>query len=884
VGSRAWSGLAVLVAGALTVVLALPRGSSNAATPANLVGTSTNAGNVLTVNVREIPPPSDGSSVVFNLAELGNVDWFQLSGVPCSNPYYPLGPFGYCNTPGQGDGYVGRRGGYLAVSSASGQGLSWRNLFADAVKEPGSETSYRGVYEARDGSVTYEWNPGEGTPSDVPWQYGTDAPWGWKNDADAGNEYDHPSAALKPGNNFEGVFYDPAGYGRGTSSNSGPYRDDSTAAGYEIAVSADDDNGDPVDHPRVLRFVGGAWQADATVTVTPTVLEGGGEKPLEESVDFYPGRLSAGTDKVNALYTVYIPEGYGAVIRVEIDSIMEEKGHVMLGGAALSDNEFDFNAGAELSALSMTKIAALDAPAVFNLSDPGGTERPVDGWLHASVMPDDGTGALFARYDGPKRAKTIPDFWYPNNDCSGYVRADSENDVQGQLKMAPDLAADSKVMWSSYWHNPGWSDGQYASDPPYGKGLPTPYGLSTEKCARNDLGMMKLTAGINEDTDRYFYIFVGAWGGEYQVTATFGSSANSTTSHATRKSESEHDKPVSMTLWRIRVPAGQTAEVVFSVPTSASPYSSFVFAGASLQHTPSWNSCNVGYSAVAGGHLGVLRPDDQTEASWKDLLYDEVSDEIAGAPYFQQFQLRGLLNHIDLAKASDPSVVADNVQIKLERGALAAAYCEAVAWPRPSGLSPNDSDKLFSPTNQHPNQVGYGADNDHAQDKAFFQEGDEAPSSPGDENHTTSAESESNKLHQPMVSLTMRAFTCTGTDYDAAMTDPNKLVSADSDDPNGVRLDDCQEIPDDGEVPSGSRVYWLYTVRNIGLFGFLKPTASSLNVDDLVTLEIPCELTWQLTPPAAPSTIASFAATGIESTGVIAPGYARACVASEVFW
>ncbi|MDR3360210.1 MAG: hypothetical protein LBO20_06105, partial [Bifidobacteriaceae bacterium] len=86
--SRALSGLAVLVGGALLAALTLSTDSSNAATPANQVGGATT--NVLTVNVQEIDPGNNGA-VIFNLSEYGNLDWFHLTGIPCSNPYYESG-------------------------------------------------------------------------------------------------------------------------------------------------------------------------------------------------------------------------------------------------------------------------------------------------------------------------------------------------------------------------------------------------------------------------------------------------------------------------------------------------------------------------------------------------------------------------------------------------------------------------------------------------------------------------------------------------------------------------------------------------------------------------------------------------------------------------
>jgi hypothetical protein len=80
VKSRAASGLALLLAGALFAVLTVPGGGSDAATDPAKIGTvnddgTRNAGNPLTVNVQEIPESEDGSSGVFDLTKYGNLDW-----------------------------------------------------------------------------------------------------------------------------------------------------------------------------------------------------------------------------------------------------------------------------------------------------------------------------------------------------------------------------------------------------------------------------------------------------------------------------------------------------------------------------------------------------------------------------------------------------------------------------------------------------------------------------------------------------------------------------------------------------------------------------------------------------------------------------------------
>jgi hypothetical protein len=303
-----------------------------------------------------------------------------------------------------------------------------------------------------------------------------------------------------------------------------------------------------------------------------------------------------------------------------------------------------------------------------------------------------------------------------------------------------------------------------------------------------------------------------------------------------------------------------------------------IFGGTSLQWTelPRWNTC-------AAGPGGIVLTDGSM-LPWAELLTDEVSDELARAPYFQQYQLRGLLNSLDLANLNN----AD-----FEKGQLAAAYCEAAAWP---GESVTDHDL-------HPDQEGYGIDNDHDSDGTslvpFVQEVDEESTG------TPKA-----AIKQPMVSLTKRAFLCSGGkngEYDEELTDPNDLVEVNPD----TGMPYCEEItdplPDKAkvEVPSGSRVHWLYTVENTALFGFLKvPNGKdALIVSDEANPDgdpdtqpekvTPCPLTWKLIGgPNSPSGSASFPAKELVTgnppmpyaDGVIAPGHARVCVYSEVLW
>ncbi|MDR2348777.1 MAG: hypothetical protein LBD90_09260, partial [Bifidobacteriaceae bacterium] len=296
--SRALSGLAVLVAGALVAVFCVPRGTSNAATPANLVGSA--AENILTVNVQEIDPANKGA-VVFNLSEYGNLDWFHLTGVPCSFPYYTSGPapFEYCKDSAGVP--IDRRGGYRAVELQSSGPLTWERLFDGTGSEPGAP-AYAGVYE-NSSPVTYTWNEPDGI-ADIDL-----ASTSWS------SSEPYTPAPQRPGTTLEGAFYDPKSYGGS-----------SAASGYEIEVAHDQDAN------RVLRFVAGASNSTATIAVE--AVDSGGA-PVASSVPFYPETLHAAGTAVTALYTVYIPAGYGANIEVTVDST-DPDGYVTLGGAALS--------------------------------------------------------------------------------------------------------------------------------------------------------------------------------------------------------------------------------------------------------------------------------------------------------------------------------------------------------------------------------------------------------------------------------------------------------------------------------------------------------------------------------------------------------------------
>ncbi|MDN4613748.1 hypothetical protein P5G50_04710 [Leifsonia sp. F6_8S_P_1B] len=101
--------------------------------------------------------------------------------------------------------------------------------------------------------------------------------------------------------------------------------------------------------PRTLRFVAGAWQATAQLTVT---LDGATTPVLTD------GSLSAGGAAVSYLYTVSIPAGSSAKISTQLTNTTEANGNgnVTLAGVTLAEQDFH----AALSTL-VQQAEALDA-------------------------------------------------------------------------------------------------------------------------------------------------------------------------------------------------------------------------------------------------------------------------------------------------------------------------------------------------------------------------------------------------------------------------------------------------------------------------------------------------------------------------------------------
>jgi hypothetical protein len=869
-----------LVAGALVATFTVPRAASDAATDAHGIGTGTNATNALTVNVQEIDPDNSGA-VIFNLSEYGDVDWFHLTGVPCSNPYFDPAdqpqPTGVCETPGEGDGYVGRTGGRREVASSTGDGLDWAPLATDGP----TGTAYGGVYAGANGPVTYSWDSAAGASADQSAWLADPTTWtvnGFWNDTDLGNAYDH--SPQYSGTNLYGVFYDPDQSAKNNDET------DYQPHGYKISVDYD------AEADRVLRFVGGAWQATASVTVTATDDAGA---PAETSVPFYPAELTAGDDAVTALYTVYIPAGHGASVSVALAQAKVEFGQVTLGGAALSDQRVDFEPLARAAGIDI-----LEAPKTLYLSDPGDTSSTpgdpkderfiVDGWRHG-MMRQDAIQDLYYNENsrgGKFGATTLdaPVLQFPGEGCAGYYTPTYYNSMyQPQARTADPLYPSAAQMptaveWLSQgqggvlWPVPtsytGFGDSNYHSP-----GTPIDYALATARCAGAASGMARASVGQSVPFDRYFYALVGGWGGDYYADAVLsdGTSLSSVAIAAAKTTGADW----TMTLYRILVPAGTTVVVTFKMAADPAPSegAALVFGGLAIQRMPFLDSCS----------LPAEFP------GWDQLLSWEGADDLARAPYFQQFQLRGLLN--DLIRDQDQDGQVDSLS-GFEQGQLTAGYCEAKAWPDEPGQG-DPADKL------HPDQNGYGWDNDHEDESdggtvVFSQEADESPDEDGDEVDPDAADQD--KLKQPMAKLTKRAFACVdaeGEPYDEAIGDPNVLVGTAA----GPQAATCLPLTEDSdgdppEVAAGTTVYWLFTLENVGLFGKLAALAEPgaepgaepvFKVSDQILggAARSCVLNWELAPATITSS-AGFPATEITSGlgDPIWPKQARACVIAGV--
>lgn len=870
-----------MVVGALVAVFTVPRGASDAATPAHQIGAT--LGNVLTVNVQEIPQDNNGA-VIFNLSAYGDVDWFHLTGVECSNPYYeaagqehPDNPYSYCPEPGGLGGTIGRTGGYLAVSRPGGTGLEWRSLYDSGSSSPGpSGGAYGGVYQRPDSPVTYSWTTyavdAEG-PSGGGGAHLTDP--GWWNSPDSGDAY--ALAYQQSGAKLEGVFYDPnASYLATLPGEPGPGSYDKN--GYEITVA-------PASQARVLRFIGGAWQAEASVEITTTTLAAPSTS-VAEPVPYY-GSLFAGDEAVNALYTVYIPAGHGAKVTVTLDQVARENGHVALGGAALSQQKVAFEPNFARSLVVDTLDVPISDASVtpptrtFNLSDPGGTGLIVDGWRHATMVDNSNGLGHYAYYTGSASgANPVMEFRGVNQNlssCSAYYEP-----VAGSSGVAhpqyTELAEGVQISWDASANYGGPTTSSYAGSG-YGASNPAPTsGLASARCseeyvARVIVGEALGPGSTDNDTydgtgwvisasDRYLYVLAGAWGATYSAEAMLysvdktdyqlgdWSQVGGSVTTAPIVAPAEGDQP-QMSLYRVLVPAGYAAVIRFNI-TDVQTGGKFAIGGASVQHIANWGGC----SGVV--EQGQTAPDPNYD--WGSFLTSDESADIVQAPYFQQWQLRQLLNQVITPQVVDePQDIAD-----WDKARLAAAYCEAAAWPDPSPK-----------TVLHPAKYGYGQDNDTSGSGGLW---------PTDEQDEVLGPQE--PLDQPMVQLTKLAFTCTGeqepTPGDLVTTNGEVAV-------DGEKVAGCTRVASGGSLEAGSTVYWVYTVANIGLTGALLPASGAdpgegFKVEDAALGES-CVLDWELTPASVPSGVASYPASAIDPADLdspIWPTEARACLIKGV--
>jgi hypothetical protein len=372
--------------------------------------------------------------------------------------------------------------------------------------------------------------------------------------------------------------------------------------------------------------------------------------------------------------------------------------------------------------------------------------------------------------------------------------------------------------------------------------------------ANPPIGAAQILVESAVEVDRYLYVLVGAKGGDPWAEATFGGATSSSTSVP---SADELDGDYTMNLFRIMVPAGTTGSVVFNLVDNnpSVEESMLAIGGISIQRMPNWGSCTL----PAG-------------FDWANFLTSEGSDDIARSPYFQQFQFRALLNSINLSP-TPPAVVSD-----FDKGRLTAAYCEAIAWPAESTTTnPNEPPQIGVPSDPssppldtlHPDQNGYGTENQRDSGDPWQEETDEDGDTGGDENGT---QSEKFKLHQPMIKLVKRAFTC-----DGAITDPSTLVDTDA--------ERCDELAPGVTIEAGTTVYWLFTVENIGLFGKFQPPEKGV-ADDVpgTSTDVRCPLTWARTATSPAETYAEVTdSSGAPwPTAPIWPGQARACFYSGV--
>ncbi|MDR2453541.1 MAG: hypothetical protein LBD51_03085, partial [Bifidobacteriaceae bacterium] len=572
-----------------------------------------------------------------------------------------------------------------------------------------------------------------------------------------------------------------------------------------------------------------------------------------------------------------------------------------LGGAALSGDLAPGGSPLANAKLAFTSslvrpltVDTLDAPADFNLSDPGGTEEIVDAWRHAAITEYTLPSVVEARYatytlytgqgtlefEFPKEAGSayVPcegEYYRPRYD--GTVEEGGGDRTNPNDPLAASLPAGHVASWSfassfgSYGSPYAGSTGE-TDEPP----VKTALAVATARCAgAAKSGMARVVVGTSGTKDRYLYVLIGGLGGDYYATATFGQGGTQVSVESSVVARPAEGDPAAMSLYRVLVPAGATGNVTFSMAENPAPDqdATLIIGGASIQRIPDWGGCEVSAEFKWGKLLTGSQDDNQ---EYKD-------EDLALAPYFQQFQLRGLLNTVDLT---------DLPMSAFDQGRLSAAYCEAKAWPDEEvDLESGEMrDRL------HPAQNGYGEENGNETPESgivrFDQEDDEAQGLDGDE--TDPGAQDKSKLKQPMVKLTKRAFTCDEAAEspiaDGAI-DPNKLIKWDPESQTEKAADGCHEVTNAVAINSGTRVYWVFTVVNIGLFGAIYvPESGTFTVEDYVNSSSDpesCDLKWELTAASTPAGVPRFEVHTIAEEYLgkpIWPTQGRVCVSSEVVW
>jgi hypothetical protein len=490
----------------------------------------------------------------------------------------------------------------------------------------------------------------------------------------------------------------------------------------------------------------------------------------------------------------------------------------------------------ELARPTALGVEALEPPAVLNLSDPGGSGQPVTGWRHAVIyddLPENGfvRGRFYKEYTGPTGGSP-PGLEVIKQGCvSGYelLSDDGTNRLAGDEEPLPaDIAYSGKtVEWTDASVAPG-DHYNYAGSLP-ASGNPTGGAVATTRCSGSSTqGMMKVTVDAGS-TDRYLYVLAVGWNARFEAQASFADPSNVDNAYSGWLDAG------SVTLFRVFVPVGQQGEVALVTNSDAT----VAIAGVSIQEVPSeWNKCTF----PAGG----------SSYNWLEFLTDgDAQEGLALAPYFQQFQLRGLIN----------KVVSAGTVTNFQRAQIEAAYCEAQAWTH------DDEGEALS-FFLHPYQNGYDPENERDENKPFEQEADELKNG--------------KDLRQPMADFTKKAYVC---DSNLNLTtEPNEALN--------TILADCEKKDPKDAIAAGTTVYWVFTLTNVAPTGIITPKSgwvkdvAKINGDPVVySGEDPrgpgCDLSWTAPPPAVGKEPVFYEDTAPPDAPIY-PQHSRACFYSAV--